>query len=275
MKRIFACILALGLLFAACPALAGAPADPLPAYAVVRNPDPGDRLNLRVGPGTGHRSLGKYFSGTIVQIAGKAEGDWYLVQVGQGVGGYVGYMKGEFLSFPGENPGPILAMPVVHLTVTGQMEGQYVYGSEETDPTLIAMLRAHTPVTVLGLCGDLAHIQVGGVTGFVDANAVYMGDHTSRLDSAALRLNGRYVSLDSQDDRAALDALQALLTDARPVGYGMSGCPFTAELTLYGSDTVTVQLATDSCRIFRYNGCDYKYAGSDNRVLFNLFGITP
>ncbi len=272
MKRILPFILALLFICTALPAFAGNPGTQTGAWAIVQNPDQGDRLNLRAGPGTGYPSLGKYFSGTAVEVLSR-EGDWYRVRVGSGAGSLTGYMKGEFLLFPGEKHGPIFATPMVHLAVIGQMETMWVYGSSDFGTPAVASLRGHTPVTVLGLCGNDAHIAFGGVTAFVNANAVYMGDHPEGLQGATLTMNGERVTLDSPDDLAALSNL---LVSARPIGYGMAGCPFTATLTLYTSyDTVEVQLATDSCRIFRYNGYDYQYDGADNSALFALFGMTP
>ena len=88
------------------------------------------------------------------------------------------------------------------------------------------------------------------------------------------------------DDPAVMDQLAVLLTNVEDRGGPVAGCPFTATLTLRLRDgqKVTLQLATDSCCIYRVDGRDYSYARSlwdpdegspDNSVLFSLFGMNP
>lgn len=84
-----------------------------------------------------------------------------------------------------------------------------------------------------------------------------------------------------------LEQLAELLTHADDEGGEVSGCPFTATLFLETAQgkTITLQLATDSCCVYRVDGRDYAYArhlivpGEDanpgNEVLFGLFGVNP
>ena len=68
----------------------------------------------------------------------------------------------------------------------------------------------------------------------------------------------------------------------------MAGCPFGAQLTLrldekvqkqFQISQVTLELATDSCCVYRVDGRDYQYARSmkiedsspNNELVFNLF----
>lgn len=88
-------------------------------------------------------------------------------------------------------------------------------------------------------------------------------------------------------DPDTLEQLAELLTHAEDEGGEVSGCPFTATLFLETAQgkTVTLQLATDSCCVYRVDGRDYAYArhlivpGEDanpgNEVLFGLFGVNP
>ena len=87
-------------------------------------------------------------------------------------------------------------------------------------------------------------------------------------------------------DPGTLAALAELLIHAEDKGGEVSGCPFTATLFLETAQgkTVTLQLATDSCCVYRVDGRDYAYArhlwdddeGSpDNEVLYALFGVNP
>lgn len=88
------------------------------------------------------------------------------------------------------------------------------------------------------------------------------------------------------DDDESLAALEELLVNAEDKGGMVAGCPFTATLTLYLADDreIQLQIATDSCCVYRVDGRDYAYArhlwddddGSpDNSVLFGLFGTNP
>ena len=83
-------------------------------------------------------------------------------------------------------------------------------------------------------------------------------------------------------DEENLAALEKLLIHANDLGGEVAGCPFGAVLTLYLADgrEVQLQIATDSCCVYRVNGRDYQYArhyvtgddsSPDNSVLFNLF----
>ena len=87
-------------------------------------------------------------------------------------------------------------------------------------------------------------------------------------------------------DPETLRQLAEILTNAEDKGGTVSGCPFTASLFLETAQgkTVTLQLAADSCCIYRVDGRDYAYArhlrdpdegGPDNEVLFGLFGLNP
>ena len=86
------------------------------------------------------------------------------------------------------------------------------------------------------------------------------------------------------DDEESLAALEELLTSVNDLGGTMAGCPFTAVLylELANGQAIELQIATDSCCVYRVDGRDYQYArnlwdpeeGSpDNSVLFGLFGV--
>lgn len=85
------------------------------------------------------------------------------------------------------------------------------------------------------------------------------------------------------NDEESLSVIRALLTNVNDLGGPMAGCPFGATLFLELADgrEVQLQVATDSCCVYRVDGRDYQYArhlltaeGSpDNNVLFSLFGL--
>lgn len=68
-------------------------------WAVVRNPDPADRLHLRVRPDRSAESLGKFYNGTPLRLLGQ-EGDW--TRVALGTEGPESWMMTRYLAFGGE-----------------------------------------------------------------------------------------------------------------------------------------------------------------------------
>lgn len=66
-------------------------------WAVVNNPDPKDRLHLRVQPKRSAESLGKFYNGTPVQVH-ETKGDWCRVTIGLD-GRLEGWMMKEYLAF--------------------------------------------------------------------------------------------------------------------------------------------------------------------------------
>lgn len=72
-------------------------------WAVVSNPNPADRLNLRVRADRSADSYGKFYNGTPVRVL-KTSGDWCKVQVGED--GLTGWMVKEYLAF-GDQTGAV------------------------------------------------------------------------------------------------------------------------------------------------------------------------
>lgn len=66
-------------------------------WAVVCNPNPADRLHLRVKPDRGAESLGKFYNGTPVQVI-RQQGDWCEVTIGLD-GCLTGWMMKRYLVF--------------------------------------------------------------------------------------------------------------------------------------------------------------------------------
>ena len=85
-------------------------------------------------------------------------------------------------------------------------------------------------------------------------------------------------------DEQDMAQLEDMLVHAKDMGGEVAGCPFGAVMTLYLADgrEIQLQIATDSCCVYRVDGRDYQYArhlvsgdeGSpDNAMLFSLFGM--
>ncbi len=85
------------------------------------------------------------------------------------------------------------------------------------------------------------------------------------------------------NDPEKMEALSELLTHANDHGGIMAGCPFgaTLEIELADGQRVTLEVATDSCCVYRVDGRDYSYArhlvteegAPDNAVLYDLFEV--
>lgn len=101
------------------------------------------------------------------------------------------------------------------------------------------------------------------------------------ITAAVLQMGDEAVGTTEQ---TVLTQLAVLLTNVEDEGGLMAGCPFAATLTLMLADgqKVEMQLATDSCCVYRVDGRDYAYArhlfdpnedAPENVVLFGLFGL--
>ena len=101
------------------------------------------------------------------------------------------------------------------------------------------------------------------------------------ITAAVLQMGDEAVGTTEQ---TVLTQLAVLLTNVEDEGGPMAGCPFAATLTLMLADgqKVEMQLATDSCCVYRVDGRDYAYArhlfdpnegAPENVVLFGLFGL--
>ena len=92
MKKWISCLLLLAI-------LALLPTASLSADTryVVSNPNPADRLHLRVSPSEGATSLGKYYNGTELALL-EDLGDWLKVRIGGNPGGLEGYMLRKYIA---------------------------------------------------------------------------------------------------------------------------------------------------------------------------------
>lgn len=286
MKRMMLVLLALWMLCSC--AWAGAPES---EWAVVNNPDPEDRLNLRAEPSRASSSLGKYFNGVMVEVLERTGDGWDHVRVGA----TEGYMMMEYLADPAKMivvVEPVLPVATVNnpfADAQGLLEKP-----DSADVTLMVTLYNGTEVTVLGLTEQRAHVQYCGVTGYIPLQSLSMEEKQGansimdlpqmpdRQIVRATLIRGEEVT--SLTDSQKLRMLQDILTHTEYWGYRMAGCPIGATLTLeFDQASVQVmELATDSCPVYRLDGHDYYYARHigtpgnhpDNSVLYSLFDST-
>ena len=154
----------------------------------------------------------------------------------------------------------------------------------ETGETLPILAEYDDGITI----GGWVCVSMRGAAGWIRktpldtaSETFFRPEQLKELTCARLTVNGEdFVCTDAD----TLSRLSALLTHAEDRGGEVSGCPFTATLTLTTPEggELALRLATDSCCIYRIDGRDYAYArqlctpeGSPvNSALFGLFGIS-
>lgn len=101
-------------------------------WAKVNNPNPADRLHLRVKPDRDSTSLGKFYNGTPVQVI-REEGDWCQVMIGTD-GRLVGWMMKKYLAFGDQMDDVRCAFPQLDLRNEHKDRRLYasMYMDEET-----------------------------------------------------------------------------------------------------------------------------------------------
>lgn len=133
------------------------------AYGVVNNPDPKDRLHLRVSPNSSSQSLGKYYNGVTVQILEKGNG-WVKVRIGN----LDGYMDSSFLLMDAPDGSVAPAMPVVRVESSSGKKLNLRAGQSQKTASL-GLYDNGTPVEVLGITPTWYHVKIGGQMGFMMA----------------------------------------------------------------------------------------------------------
>lgn len=169
-------------------------------------------------------------------------------------------------------------------------EGTPVYAYPDTMAPRVGYLTKgdkHAIITEQGSGLDSwVCVSLRGASGWIRKTPADTASETSfhpeslqSIAAAMLTYQGEAIYANNPADMATLSSL---LTNVSDMGGPVAGCPFTATLKLYlrdGSD-VTLEIATDSCCVYRVDGRDYQYArnlwdpykGSpDNSVLLSIF----
>lgn len=135
------------------------PSFALAQSAVVDNgSDPDSRLNMRKEPSADSASLGKFYSGTEVEILSDAGDGWSQVSIGGGQNSLDGYMMSDYLSTDGEGV----------IDATFDMEVVSPYGTQSvvlrSKPSdsfdAVAMLEVGEAVRVIGVLGNFYYVQM-------------------------------------------------------------------------------------------------------------------
>lgn len=148
MKRTILCLLAALMLLTPVMALA----------AVIDNgSDPGSRLNMRTAPAKDAAAIGKFVSGTHVEIMADAGGGWSQVRIGGGQSSVTGYMMTDYLkpsSAIDARESRTVASPYGTQSVVLRDRPSNSYNG-------VMMLMVGEAVTVIGVSGDFCFVQTG------------------------------------------------------------------------------------------------------------------
>ena len=139
-------------------------------WAVVRNPDPADRLHLRVRPDRSAESLGKFYNGTPLRVLGQ-EGEW--TRVALGTDGQEGWMMTRYLAFGSEMDKVAPAFPDrIYISELETRQPAYSVPREGAKKELAGR------IYVVGLVEDEFYILLTdlGDSGYVPQNWLWEGN---------------------------------------------------------------------------------------------------
>lgn len=124
--------------------------------AVVDNgSDPGSRLNMRTQPSRDASAVGKFVSGTQVEVLGDAGDGWSQVRIGGGRGSVTGYMMTEYLK-----PSSAIDARESRRVVSPYGTQSVVLRDRPSNSyQAVAMLMVGETVTVIGVSGDFFFVQ--------------------------------------------------------------------------------------------------------------------
>lgn len=215
-----------------------------------------DSLTLRAKPDINSRSLRQLGYGQKLLVSMR-EGEWYHVYVSEHVEGWV---KSEYVLI---NP---------QLYVTEAETPAYAYGSRYaprvaliSEGETLPIIHSTVAYYVVSLRGASAWIErpqareteefsLGRLLNITHAVLCYTDTNT-----------GLTLYQGEVTDPAILAEMGTLLADAEDRGGAVSGCPFGAALltlTFADGSTALLDMALDTCCIFRVDGRDYAYARS-------------
>ncbi len=173
-------------------------------------------------------------------------------------------------------------------------EDTQVYAYPDSMAPRVALLDAGTKLAILTETADERErewvcVSLRGAAGWIRKTPKDTVEQTWFRPEMLADIAGAVLQMGDEaagiSDEKTLEELSVLLTNVRDEGAPMAGCPFTATLTLMLRDgqKIELQLATDSCCVYRVNNRDYAYArhlfsaeegAPENSVLFGLFGLS-
>lgn len=148
-RRMLCAAVVLALIMTLCAACA------LAETAYVDNgSDPESRLNMRSAPDKNAASLGKFYSGTRVEIIADAGDGWSQVTIG----GLSGYMMAQYLS--GEMSSVLDARPSRKVTSPYGTPAVVLRDRPSDSYNAVTMLPVGEAVRVIGVSGDFYYVQM-------------------------------------------------------------------------------------------------------------------
>ncbi len=143
--------------------------------AVVNNPDPTDRLNLRESAKAGAPILRKYFNGVEAEILSDVSADWAKVRIG----GAEGFMQRKFLATGAAADAVARAIPVGIVDVTPPETKLALRERETDDSAAVGSYDQGTAVLVLGISDGWLYVRVesDGRTGFMRSQWVTQAEN--------------------------------------------------------------------------------------------------
>ena len=160
---------ALAMCIAVCLPATGLAGEPY-VTAVVNNPNPADRLNLRVAPSVNAASLGRYYNGTSVTLLDNEADGWVQVYIGGEKGGAQGYMQTRYLALGDARAKVKPAFPLYEST-SSRWE---LYNFPRRDQNACRIFGVERAVEVLGVTDTWWHVRIREHTGYVQANASFL-----------------------------------------------------------------------------------------------------
>lgn len=218
-RLIWYALVPLSLIFAFCFFLNGAIADEEPSLwetAVVSNPNPQDRLNLREQPSEAAASLGKYYNGVVVQIDQNLQNGWVHVTIGNGEGIAQGYMSTQYLAF-GQDAQTVASAIPQYQSTSSQWSLRALPNDFGTE--LPIRYASGVQVELLGFTDEWWHMRVGDCTGYIRHNP-----------AAFKQLSGYYYDgyrigiVNNANPSARLNLRKEPKTSASSLGKYYNGC---------------------------------------------------
>ena len=130
--------------------------------ATINNPNPADRLNLRTAPRTDAPTLGKYYTGTFVEVLGEEKNGWVKVRFCN----LEGYMQKAFLAFDEDRGLVGSAIPGVKVNNLNGT-GMPLREEQSVDSASLGLYKNGEMILVYGVGETWCHVQAGGKIGFM------------------------------------------------------------------------------------------------------------
>ena len=140
-------------------------------WAVVNNPNPADRLHLRVEPKRGAKSLGKFYNGTPVQVH-ETKGDWCRVSIGLD-GHLEGWMMKKYLAFGEQMQDVDCVFP--QLGLKEEHQNAFAYADQDMDGN---GYRMNGTIWIAGVVDDELYVILTnrGETGYMPQEWFWAGN---------------------------------------------------------------------------------------------------